>query len=378
MINNLKLENFKSHRKTEIDLKNLTVFCGQNGVGKSSIIQSLLLLRQTNLDNKALRGRLNLRGRLCDIGQKKDALYISNQGEFFEKIVFKLSEKTTRYEWIFDASKNRNYLELLDGSKNYDYENLALFQNNFQYISAYRGSDYIKSIDYEVIEGKQISYNEGKGDMTAHFLYEYGDSIIVIDELIHKEQSEFKFLKEQVSAWESEISQGVEVKAEKVTDDQYDIKYKFKVSSFEMPDHIFSSKNVGFGLSYTLPIIVAILSARPGALIIIENPEAHLHPKGIAKLTELICLGAQAGIQIILETHSDHIINGILVQCKKYENGENGIDNSNVSIYQFERNEKEHCTVATKIIIEDGVRIREAPEHFFDQIQNDLEQILGF
>lgn len=68
--------------------------------------------------------------------------------------------------------------------------------------------------------------------------------------------------------------------------------------------------NVGFGLSYVLPIVLALLVTKPGGLVIIENPEAHLHPRG-SYLGRLIALAAEAGVQVVVETHSDHIINGI-------------------------------------------------------------------
>ena len=68
--------------------------------------------------------------------------------------------------------------------------------------------------------------------------------------------------------------------------------------------------------------------------MLIENPEAHIHPYGISKLAELICIAAEAGIQIIIESHSDHIINGILVQSKRFETskGEKGINKENLKI----------------------------------------------
>ena len=54
-----------------------------------------------------------------------------------------------------------------------------------------------------------------------------------------------------------------------------------------------------------------------GELIVIENPETHLHPKGQANLAKLIALVAEQGVQIIIETHSDHIINGLRVATKQ-------------------------------------------------------------
>lgn len=75
----------------------------------------------------------------------------------------------------------------------------------------------------------------------------------------------------------------------------------------------YRSTNVGFGLTYSLPIFVAVLSSRPGSLILLENPEAHLHPKGQSRLGEFLAIAASQGIQIVAETHSDHVLNGVRV-----------------------------------------------------------------
>lgn len=78
----------------------------------------------------------------------------------------------------------------------------------------------------------------------------------------------------------------------------------------------FTAQNVGFGISYVLPIVLALVKAKKGELIILENPEAHLHPRGQRKMGELIARAAQGGVQVIVETHSDHILNGIRFVCK--------------------------------------------------------------
>ena len=89
-------------------------------------------------------------------------------------------------------------------------------------------------------------------------------------------------------------------------------------------------QNVGFGITYVLPIIVALLKAKKGDCIIIENPESHLHPSGQVSIARLCAKASQLGVQIIVETHSDHFFNGVRVAIK-----ERKIDNSKVSMYYF-------------------------------------------
>lgn len=73
MLTKLIISNFKSHLHSEIDTRNLTVLTGINGCGKTSLIQALLLLRQTNMKGR-LRDGLDLNTPLCKIGIGNDAL----------------------------------------------------------------------------------------------------------------------------------------------------------------------------------------------------------------------------------------------------------------------------------------------------------------
>ena len=69
--------------------------------------------------------------------------------------------------------------------------------------------------------------------------------------------------------------------------------------------------NVGSGISYLISIIITCLGAEKGAVIIIENPEIHLHPRAQSRLCEFLYFVSRSGRQLFLETHSDHIFNGI-------------------------------------------------------------------
>ncbi|WP_291099694.1 MULTISPECIES: AAA family ATPase [unclassified Flavobacterium] len=383
MIRKVKIQNFKSHKNTILDLKNLTVLCGNNGVGKSSAIQLFLLLREAYIKDKSF-DILDLKSNPVKIGTPNDAIYQFSQNDSFQ---IDLSTTDEELSFLYEAKsaeeKVKTFISLnKEKSKtSITIFSESLFNTNFQYIGASRFGPQEKYEKDDKIVGvhKQISVLEGKAEYFVHFLDKYKDEEVIQEICKLDEISKYTDLAAQVIAWEKSISAGINIEIEDIGKLGFLLKYNFETeASPTKKTKNFEATNVGFGLSYVMPILVAILSAQKGALIIIENPEAHLHPNGIAKLTELICLAAQAGIQIILETHSDHIINGILVQSKKFEQGEKGIDRHNISIYHFDRDENEHCTKPTKIEIEEEGLIRYPPKGFFDQFSIDRRFLLDF
>jgi hypothetical protein len=66
--------------------------------------------------------------------------------------------------------------------------------------------------------------------------------------------------------------------------------------------------DVGFGVSQTLPVLVALLAAAEGQILLIEQPELHLHPKAQVALADPIIEAAQRGVRVIIETHSSRLI----------------------------------------------------------------------
>ena len=69
--------------------------------------------------------------------------------------------------------------------------------------------------------------------------------------------------------------------------------------------------HIGSGVSFAIGVLVSCLSAHPDDIVVIENPEIHLHPKAQSELTEFLCFVANAGIQVILATflfyHSNNL-----------------------------------------------------------------------
>lgn len=378
MIKTINIQNFKSHKNTKLNLKNLTVLCGNNGVGKSSAIQLFLLIREAYIKDRSF-DILDLKSNPVKIGTPNDAIYQFSEKDSFEidlittnessKFVYEANSENDKVKTFIALNKEISQIPV-------NIKEESLFNNNFQYIGASRLGPQEKYDKDDKIVGvhKQISVIEGKAEYFVHFLDKYKNQEVISEICLLSEDIVYTDLSAQVVAWEKCISRGVNIEIEDIGKLGFLLKYNFETeASPTKKTKNFEATNVGFGLSYVMPILVAILSAQKDSLIIIENPEAHLHPSGISKLTELICLAAQAGIQIIIETHSDHIINGILVQSKLYEETKKGIDKNNVSIYQFERDEDYHCSVATKVEVKEGGRISFAPEGFFDQSTIDTD-----
>ena len=130
-------------------------------------------------------------------------------------------------------------------------------------------------------------------------------------------------------------------------------------------------RHVGTGVTYVASVITAALSCKEGSVFIVENPEIHLHPGAQSKLLEFFCFLASRGLQIIVETHSDHIFNGVRKNIKKQM-----IDLDEVSIYFFTQNEQ-HLSQPVKIIIDENGIIQNQKRGLFDQFDDDLDELLG-
>jgi predicted ATPase len=369
MITELHIQNYKSHEDTRLELKPLTILTGVNGSGKSSIIQSLLLLRQS-YKGKQLDKNLSLNGAFCEIGTGKDAIFQSAKDDFIQFSI-KIDDKK-KYTWKYASNENKDYLPVFEKVQQtyLDLETLPLFNTNFQYLSAGRLPELkFEREDVLVENERQISQRKGYGELVAQFLYYYGEKEKVNGALLNANSS-FNDLIHQVTAWEREINPKVNVLPQK-TGDSYTVYYSFDRSASLGSTDPLKSENVAFGLNYALPIITALLAAKPGSLLLIENPEAHLHPRGQSKLSELIALAAQNGVQVIIETHSDHIFNGVLkaVSAGKIKKGSVKVD--------FLELDETNRSASKEIQFSDKGRILNPQKGFFDQFDDDLDTLLG-
>ena len=178
-------------------------------------------------------------------------------------------------------------------------------------------------------------------------------------------------LLDNLDKWMSEISPGIRIHAQlHQMMNTVSLSYAFEQGA-EMTAE-FKPQNVGFGLTFVLPVLVSILRAKPGDLIIIENPEAHLHPGGQSVLGSLCSVAANNGVQLFIESHSDHFLNGVRVAIK-----DGVIPCQDVKLFYLERSfSSVPETIVVSPEIDEQGRIGRCPAGFFDESDKQLEKLL--
>jgi len=130
-----------------------------------------------------------------------------------------------------------------------------------------------------------------------------------------------------------------------------------------------SLAQVGFGLSQLWPILVAGLASRPGDLVIIETPEAHLHPGAQHRVAEFFVELARHGRQVIVETHSEHVVAASSLAVKRRE-----IAPADLALSFFSQTKGR--TRIQRIDVDLSGRRLASPEGFFDQAAQELLELL--
>lgn len=361
MIKKVRIKNFKCFSEIEFGLGNINLLAGSNGCGKSSFIHTLLLLRQSWEQGDSLE-QLHMYGKYINIGYAKEILYENAKEDEISISLWNEEGKhidvTPKYE-----AEMYSLRSFLRGDCNLDAFNL--FASRFEYISAER---IVPQNTFSVIRSDTSLGIHGEN--TLSFLEEMGLKIRVAHELC-MEGSEQEYLLYQINEWLSILFNGFRLKMSALPEaDSVSLRYQESGSKMSSTQH--RAINVGFGITYVLPILVALLTAEKDELIIIENPEAHLHPAAQRKLSELMLRAASMGAQIILETHSDHILNGLRLGVKN-----NKIDANLVKLFFFMREnigQRYNVNVYSPILNQEG-DIDIWPEGFFDEWDKALMEL---
>ena len=367
MLTYLTLKNFKCFKDQSFALGNLTLMAGANGAGKSTLIQALMLLRQSDFDKRSLLSeKVQLQGELVDLISADAIRYLeSEDADIFisvedDRIEDALEVTIKDAVWKEEACDTEVSANLAEFEKE-----CALFSKDLVYLAP----DRVRPVEVLRSNGSAGPTDSRIGDkygmLAASRLYRAlsDDEKIQISEFDRAGDGK---VVSNVSAWMSYImdfSQTVNVTEQ--GKEEVKITYSIKVNGI---DTEVSPYNMPFGNSSVFPIVVALMTAPKDSLLVVENPEAHIHPKAQSRMGELLSVAAENGVQIIIETHSDHLLNGIRIAVKNQL-----IDENNVEVhfvYADRENPLLHLT--RHMQIHDDGSMEDWPAGFFDEWEESL------
>jgi len=392
MITKIHLQGFKCFKESiDFPLTKINLLTGINGKGKSTLLQSLLLFKQS-LEKNRNTDRIYLRGNSIDLGYFKDIKNSDTPADTNIIIGFQCDENSeTFFELCENIATNQNYADEsianIASIKHKKYPDDWKIYN----VGKIKRSDKItiESYIYHFCESlEKIHYVSADriGPLKYHDNESLNENFItvgargefcinVLAKLQKKEVNEVLYLGndaqtliQQTEEWLNYILSGAKITikgAEKDSDSSV-LTILFNTKKTE---ERYKPINVGFGYSYILPIIVSGLIAEKGEILIIENPEAHLHPGAQSRITEFLSRVASTGIQVFIESHSEHVLNGVRISTL---NKSIGLKKEDISILYFKDDSFEHIPVLEKGAIETW------PEGFFDQQEKDFHTLLGF
>lgn len=356
----LHIHNFKCFTEQTLEINNLTALVGVNGAGKSSAIQSLLLLRSSFEelgDEVSINGMFGL-----DLGTSSSLVNQNVDESTIKLSINDNSEECLSYTYNVDVTEDKLNLYKEKKEKQIPEGRLSLVQGEFHYLCAERRgprvSQPLACMKYLTVgcEGQNVAqvmaHDGGKTKVSEDRMYD---------------GTENPNLDNQVNAWLAHIMHGVRVSASMnigTLTAQTRIGNDFTLAQPAL------ATNFGFGVSYSLPIIVEALTARNDSMLIVENPEAHLHPAAQSAIGIFLARMAYAGLRVVVETHSDHVINGIQRFVAK-----NSEWHDNVTINHFSLDKESQKPIVTPITFDKMANYSEWPEGFMDQSQKDFIEL---
>ncbi|MDM1506454.1 DUF3696 domain-containing protein [Myroides odoratimimus] len=378
MIEEIQLTNFKCFQNSEsFAFAKINLLTGINGRGKSSLLQSMLILSQSARKNERLE-RLVINDILVQLGNYDDiknsdtprseniSFDIKLKTVYSDRIKIEFSENSQEPLWANYVSsefyQDNKELKFEDKIKE---ENLQAFSEALKKIH-FVSADRLGPVKYvDKVNLPDFIHVGSRGEHTINILANSINFDNVHDSLYLGNDA--KSLIQQTIEWMSYILDGAKI----------DIKGREKESSVlymllnnKSNSYTYKPTNVGFGYSYILPLIVTGLLAKPDEIIIVENPEAHLHPRAQSRISEFFAKVASCGVQVFIESHSEHILNGLRVSTL---NPNIDIGFEDFAIHYF--NESfDH----TKFQMDSKGKIHNWPNGFFDQQELDLAEIFKY
>jgi len=368
MIKLLSIRDFKCFERADVNLGSLTLLTGFNAAGKSTVLQSLLLLSQ-GLRSSLSKQHLPLNGALVRLGTAGDVIRRGSDGE----IAFHVSGFDADLEWSFSDADRDLLDEPIHGERlkivNSPPESSSLKDDqkflqeavrDLVFLGATRHGrqDVFPSSD----DADPVNADVGSEGQFAPWLYVRNADSPVEEEKRFPNDESVTF-RAQVDAWLGYLFPGASANAASISGTSYS-RLEFRLgrsSAWSRP------ANIGYGLSYAFPLVVALLSAHKGQVVVIDSPEAHLHPRAQSRMGEMLAQFANAGVQVLVETHSDHVLSGARLAVQK-----KALEAEDLALHFFSGAQEGHGNGIVSPTIHSDGRLSDWPEGFFDQAEIDL------
>lgn len=375
MITSLSINNFKIFKTAaQVKLGQFTLLTGINGRGKSSFIQSLLLLSQSiRADDGHSPMNLRLNGEWVKLGLYKEVRNRDVSEEEPIKIHFQTNDlKENDYVLSYAAVDDNDKYGLLtsmlvDGKETFaepgGYRNSTELSTEkiAPVFSGYTSLINLRNL-YYISAGRNAANYEERIDIDNDWLDSEGNNVINV---IYNQDESFQH---DLMRHLSEIFGGA----------------TFRIESDGKSLHLLMDScdnggayrpiNVGYGYSYLLSLLVAGMLAKKDDILVVENPEAHLHPSAqSAMMNFIINTVIPKGVQVIMETHSDHIVDASLIAVRREK-----ISNENLQIVFFSRSNSRCDVIIQNLDVTKKGRVKNPPLNFCDQYAIDLKELMGF
>jgi len=359
----LVVEDFKCFGQLSIPLASLSVLSGYNGAGKSTALQPILLLaqaaRRRTWSSDQDGGDLPLNGEIVRLGSAGDVIRAQSL------------DTTARFELVGDnkilalsatGKTGARSLSVTRRADSDEWPELSEKLTRLVHLSAVRGGPAEAFPTPDRVAGQAPDVG-ADGRFASYWYHELADVEIELKRRCPDEPG--TTFRKQVDGWLSRLAPGANANVQALPVASM-LALQFRLSEtgeWRRP------ANVGYGLTYSFPIIVALLAARAGDIVVIDSPEAHLHPQAQSRMGRMLATFAACGVQLFVETHSDHVLNGIRLAVRDGVLGAHEL-----SVLFFAGNSKDGHRVATPAIDREG-RLDEWPEGFFDEHRKSAAQL---
>ncbi|CAM2009054.1 AAA family ATPase [Acanthopleuribacter pedis] len=361
MIEQIAIEHFKSIRKAEFVTKPLTVLSGTNSAGKSSLLQSLMMMNWLEKHQTDYLPLSELEG--LSLGQCQDALCAKAATT---DITFSATRDGHCFSWVFDAAEPENPFLTVTQKPEAPNPDQRLFGDFFFLDSERHGPRASYRVESKPLEQLGVGF---RGEF-APYLLAINERATVRESLCHPEALRSRgdrWLKHQVEHWMGEFVPKIEFQSDLIPGTD---RVRLSLKHAGVDSEWIQPANAGFGICYTLPIVVAGMLTQPGTVLIVQNPEAHLHPRAQSRMGYFLAHLAASGAQVFVETHSDHLLNGIRLSVA----GAKAPIAHDQVIFHFLTMANAETHPITIDINAKG-ELSEWPDGFFDQTEKDLNHL---